>query len=230
MTEIAHPARTRAPTDDRRAAIALAARALIVEKGVEGLRTRDIAERVGINVATLHYHVPSKEALIQLVADSMREEFMNQHVTRPRKHLSARERMDLEFVDFRELMDERPDAMLVYSELMERARRDDRIAAAIRPMQRKWRQIVTDLLTEGVTDGVYRPDIDAESAAIFIIGAMIGFCRTGMGDLAGFDRLVAELQRAIRNPALDALGAHVNADLSKSAGTPRHPGEPVSKE
>jgi AcrR family transcriptional regulator len=230
MTEIAHPARTRAPTDDRRAAIALAARALIVEKGVEGLRTRDIAERVGINVATLHYHVPSKEALIQLVADSMREEFMHQQVTRPRKHLSARERMDLEFVDFRELMEERPDVMLVFSELMERARRDERIAAAIRPMQRKWRQIVADLLTEGVTDGVYRPDIDPLPAAIMLIGALVGHCRAGLGDLVGFDQLVAELQRAIRNPALDAPGTHVNADLSKSAGTLRHSGELVSKE
>ena len=53
--------------DDRRDAIARAARSLIVEKGVEGLRTRDIADRVGINIATLHYHVPTKEALIELV-------------------------------------------------------------------------------------------------------------------------------------------------------------------
>ena len=56
-------AQKRESTEDRRAAIARAARELIVEKGVEGLRTRDIAERVGINIATLHYHVPSKEAL-----------------------------------------------------------------------------------------------------------------------------------------------------------------------
>ena len=34
----------RAPTDDRRTAIAAAARSLIVENGVEGLRTRDIAD------------------------------------------------------------------------------------------------------------------------------------------------------------------------------------------
>lgn len=49
-----------ASTDDRRAEIAAAARGLIVEKGLEGLRARDIAERVGINIATLHYHVPSR--------------------------------------------------------------------------------------------------------------------------------------------------------------------------
>ena len=60
------------------AAIAAAARALIAERGFEGLRTRDIADRVGINIATLHYHVPTKEALIELVAQSMRDDFIAQ--------------------------------------------------------------------------------------------------------------------------------------------------------
>src|SRR4051812_49876883 len=102
------PGPSRYSTDDRRVAIAAAARALIVEKGVEGLRTRDIAERVGINVATLHYHVPTKEALIGLVADSLRADFIQHSIDRPRDHLSASERMDLEFVDFREAALERP--------------------------------------------------------------------------------------------------------------------------
>ena len=70
--------RHRGSSDIRRPAIAAAARALIAERGFEGLRTRDIAERVGINVATLHYHVPSKEALIELVAQSMRDDFIAQ--------------------------------------------------------------------------------------------------------------------------------------------------------
>src|SRR3954471_22931156 len=96
----------RLPTDDRRTAIAVAARALIVEKGVEGLRTRDIAKRVGINIATLHYHVPTKEALIGLVAETMKVEFRRQSLTRPRAHLSAVERLEHEFYDFREMYSE----------------------------------------------------------------------------------------------------------------------------
>ena len=207
----------RAHTDDRRAEIAAAARSLIVEKGVEGLRTRDIAERVGINVATLHYHVPTKEALLGLVAEAMRHDFIQQQIDRPRAHLSARERMDLEFVDFREMLATQSETMLCLSELMERARRDEKIAGAIRPLQRKWREIVSDLLSEGVSDGVYRPDMDPQSAAIMIIGAMVGFSRTRPGDLEGFDRLVAELQRAIRNSALTA-----GADLSNGKRAPRH--------
>jgi len=203
----------RAPTDDRRSAIAAAARALIVEKGVEGLRTRDIAERVGINIATLHYHVPTKEALIELVAESLRDAFMQQTIDRPRAHLSAKERMDLEFVDFREIALEKPEIMLVFSELMERARRDERIAEAILPMKHRWRAILTGLLTEGVSDGAYRPDMDAEAVASIFMSCFIGFCRNPHKDAERFERLVAELQRVIRNPALDAPPA----DLSKSA-------------
>jgi AcrR family transcriptional regulator len=200
MNEISPIERRRAPNDDRRTAIAKAARELIVEKGVEGLRTRDIADRVGINVATLHYHVPSKEALIELVAESLTEQFRDQHETRPRAHLRVAERMELEFVDFREVTLDRPEAMLVFSELMERARRDERIAAAILPLKHKWRLTLVDLLTEGVADGTFRPDIDAEAAASVILSSMIGFCRNRSKDPETYERLTAELRRAIRNP------------------------------
>ena len=207
----------RAATDDRRTEIAAAARALIVEKGVEGLRTRDIAKRVGINVATLHYHVPTKEALIGLVADSLRADFIQHSIDRPRAHLSASERMDLEFVDFRETALEKPEIMLVFSELIERARRDEIIEAAIIPMKKHWRQMLVDILSEGVSDGVFRGDLDPEPFANVLIGTFIGFCRNAHKDPGSFERLVAELQRAIRNPALDA-----DANLSNGKKAPRH--------
>ena len=203
----------RESTEDRRAAIASAARALIVEKGVEGLRTRDIAERVGINIATLHYHVPSKEALMQLVAESLRRDFMQHAIDRPRAHLGAKERMDLEFVDFRETAIDRPEIMLVFSELLERARRDEIIAAAMLPMKRYWRQMLVGLLSEGVAEGVYRRDIDPEVFAGVLISTFIGFCRSADKSPAVLERLVAELQRAMRNP---------EPSLSKLAPAPRH--------
>jgi AcrR family transcriptional regulator len=201
MIENLPPERRRAPSDDRRAAIAKAARELIAEKGVEGLRTRDIAERVGINVATMHYHVPTKEALIELVAESLQLFFHGQSVARPRAHLSARERMDLEFVDFREVALERPEIMLVFSELMERARRDERIADAILPLKKKWRQMLVDLLSEGVREGAYRKDLDPDAFATVLMSSMIGFCRNRHKESGAYERLVAELQRAMRNPA-----------------------------
>lgn len=183
--------------DDRRDAIARAARALIVEKGVEGLRTRDIADKVGINIATLHYHVPTKEALIELVAASLKADFMQQTIDRPRDHLSPAERMEAEFVDFREVALERPEVMLVFSELMERGRRDPRIAEAILPMKRKWREILRDLLTEGVSAGLYRADLDTDAFATIMIASFIGFCRNPRNGPESFDRMVGELRRAM---------------------------------
>jgi len=209
----------RESTEDRRVAIARAARELIVEKGVEGLRTRDIAERVGINIATLHYHVPTKEALIMLVAESLRGDFMRHAIDRPRAHLGVEARMELEFVDFRETAIERPEIMLVFSELIERARRDEIVAAAVLPMKRYWRQMLIDLLAEGVAAGVYRPDIDPEAFASILISSFIGFCRSPSKTPESLERLVAELQRAMRNPHRETQTA-----LSNPASASRHRG------
>jgi len=57
--------RTRtAHRDERRRSLVLAAYQLIAEKGFEQLRTRDVAARAGVNIATLHYYFASKEDLI----------------------------------------------------------------------------------------------------------------------------------------------------------------------
>lgn len=190
----------RESTDDRRRAIAAAARALIVEKGFEGLRTRDIAERVGINIATLHYHVPTKEALIELVAETMKAEFRAQSINRPRAHLSPAERLEHEFYDFEEMFTERQELIGLMSEMMERARRDPAVAAGLRPILRKWREMVADILVAGKADGTFRPDLDPEPAAQMLTSSMIGFCRGGGTSREQFARLRAELYRALRNP------------------------------
>src|SRR5919204_6244694 len=55
------------PKPDRRRALVAAAYARIASDGFEGLRTRDVAADVGVNIATLHYYFPTKEALIRAV-------------------------------------------------------------------------------------------------------------------------------------------------------------------
>lgn len=188
----------RETSDDRRRAIAAAARELIAEKGFEGLRTRDIAARVGINVATLHYHVPTKEALIGLVADAMRADFRAQTLQRPRAHLSPLERLEHEFFDYGEMFHEQRDTLAVMSELMERARRDAVILAAMQPILGRWHQLVAAIFVDGLADGTFRSDLDPEAAASMVIGALIGFSRGPDTTPQYFERLCAELRRAVR--------------------------------
>jgi AcrR family transcriptional regulator len=186
--------------EDRRAAIAEAARTLIVEKGLEGLRTRDIADRVGINIATLHYHVPSKEALVALVTETMKLEFQAQSRSRPRAHLSPADQLEHEFDDFRELLTERSELLALMNELIERGRRDPVVDAAMRPLLCVWREMLSGILAAGRDDGSFRADMDPGYAALMLIGAMIGFCRNPDPSLQNFERYRAELRRAVRNP------------------------------
>jgi AcrR family transcriptional regulator len=58
--------------------LVLAAYDLISEKGFEELRTRDVAMRVGVNIATLHYYFASKEDLIEGVVDYLLDLFSSE--------------------------------------------------------------------------------------------------------------------------------------------------------
>jgi AcrR family transcriptional regulator len=188
---------SRASTEDRQKAIAAAARALIAERGFEGLRTRDIADRVGINVATLHYHVPTKQALVRLVAQSLREDFVAQHTRRPRQGLSATARLDLEFADFRDLFATGRQLLNVMAELTLRATRDEEVATEILPMQAGWHGQIAALLAQGRTDGSFRSDLDPEAAATVVIGAMTACLRQPVPCIDQLESVFAQLRRAI---------------------------------
>jgi len=186
----------RRDSDSRRAEIAAAVRALIAERGFEGLRMRDIAERVGINIATLHYHIPAKEALITLVAQSLRDDFIAQHRAQSREGLSPVEQLRLEFADFRDTFLNNPERFLVMGEMQERARRDPAVAAAMTPMRGYWHQQWRAILEAGKADGSFRADIDPAAAASILIGGMIAATKQPEPSLDALDRIIAELERA----------------------------------
>jgi AcrR family transcriptional regulator len=186
--------------EERRAAIAVAARQLIAERGFEGLRTRDIAERVGINIATLHYHVPSKEALIGLVAQSIRDQFIAQNQRRSREGLTPLQLLQGELADCRETMVDDRQTFVVLAELFERARRDEKVASALRPMRARWKNEIASILEAGRADGSFRSDLDSDAAATIIVSALRGAAADAAFDLPAFDRLVAELLRAVAAP------------------------------
>ena len=171
-------------TDDRKRAIAAAARSLIVEKGFEGLRTREIADRVGINVATLHYHIPTKDALIELVAQSMKEDFMEQYYRYPREGLNPRQLLELEIVKHHETRRHNPELLFVMEEMGRRARHDPVIARYIDPMRGYWRAQIIEILQAGVADGSFRADLDPQGACYQVIGTMVAMSMYRLDDEA----------------------------------------------
>src|ERR1700751_4980732 len=63
------------PRGERRRALAAAAFRRLASAGFEGRRTRDVAADVGVNIATLHYYFPTKEALIRAVIGQAMQRF-----------------------------------------------------------------------------------------------------------------------------------------------------------
>lgn len=190
-----HPNSKRESGDERRLAIAAAARAVIVEKGLEGLRTRDIAQRVGINIATLHYHVPSKETLVALVAESIRHDFRIQAQRHPRDGKSGLEQLRLEFDDFRETAQDMPELIIILTELVERARRDAAIAEIVLPLNQFWRNQFVEIFRLGIADGSFRPDLDPEAAAMITTGALSDSWRRSSILPVELERMLFELER-----------------------------------
>lgn len=193
--------------DERRMAIARAARELIVEKGLEGLRTRDIAARVGINIATLHYHVPSKEALVALVAQSLKSEFQDQGRRRPREGRTGLELLRMEFEDIAESILEFPDRLNIMGELVERSRRDPAIAAIIGPMHSYWHSMLADIFAKGVEDGTLRRDMDPQAAAQIFLGMIAGW-RSSTPSRAELDAVFSEFERCAIAPQANRKTNH----------------------
>ncbi len=196
------PQSKRESTGERQNAIARAARDLIVEKGFEGLRTRDVADRVGINIATLHYHVPSKNALVELVATSIRAEFQAQEAKRPRTGTSARRQLQMELEDFRETLVDMPDLAALIVELAQRARRDEAVGCVMRPLHQHWIGQFCAIFERGRLDGSFRPDIDPMSAAHITVATLGDHWRNPSARLDQFDGIAAEIERAFLDPAV----------------------------
>jgi AcrR family transcriptional regulator len=164
------------PEDRRRQLISVASR-LIADKGIEALRTRDIAAAAKINIATLHYHFPTKEALVQAVIADFIDQFRS---ARESKHLpveSARQQLRLEMQDVRTRLTSAQEQLAVLTELAIRARRDPAIAQILRHMDRGWHRQLSGILQRGKDGGEFRRDLDADSAASAIMAQLrsLGF-------------------------------------------------------
>src|ERR1700737_5199374 len=97
---------------ERQEALVQAAYGLLAERGFEGLRTRDVAAKVGVNIATLHYYYPTKEKLIRAVLGYAMERFRStlQPAGSPGEQLRAR------FAGIRRLARDEPQLFIAMGE------------------------------------------------------------------------------------------------------------------
>jgi|SRR5215216_1246413 len=194
------PVASPAPADVRRTELVQAAFDLIAERGLEELRTRDIAAKVGINISTLHYYFDTKESLIAAVVDHMTELFRT--VRAPLADgATALEELRQLFATQLYRRRQQPGLEVVVQEMMLRARRDEKVRARLELMLLGWNAYVESVIMRGVREGDFARDIDAKAAAAIVTSYTIGnnlqhgVRPTGFPYQAAYELLISSLAR-----------------------------------
>jgi len=161
--------------DERYQELILAAYNLIAEKGVGGLRIHEVANRVGVNNATLHYYFPTKDALLRAVAEQLGRDFTNSPAPDPLATAAENtptQKIKNYFKSLAYQLRTTPDRFIVIDELFLAARRDKQLAQVLQ-IDTSWQAYLTTILAEGVQQGVFRSELDIAQIALTIIA----FCK-----------------------------------------------------
>ena len=178
--------------EPRRDELVLAAYRRIAEAGFEGLRTRDVADEVGVNIATLHYYFPTKEALIRGVVGHAMGRFRTAFApgTRPGEQLAA------QFKGIRRLAAHEPELFTVMGELALRSSRDPAIAAIFQETIRAWHDILVVLVRHAQNEGFVDKRLDPETTASVVIATLSGLFMVPIADTSSnrVDKALAQLE------------------------------------
>jgi AcrR family transcriptional regulator len=188
---IAAKAGPRASQEKRRQELVLAAFDLIAEHGFEGLRTRDVAARVGVNIATLHYYFPTKEALIRGVLDQAMLRFRSTLAP----HGSPADQLRNHLRAVRKLLAEEPELKAVMGELALRSARDRSIAAIMTEMYEGWHATVRGLLRRAVKEGGLRQDVDSDGVAALVLATLTAATLPTLSGTPRSDQALRQLER-----------------------------------
>jgi AcrR family transcriptional regulator len=182
---------TRAAPEKRRQELVLAAYREIAEHGFEGLRTREVAAEVGVNIATLHYYFPTKESLIQAVLDHAMGRFRS--TLTPHGSPSDQLRNYLRAV--RKLLLEEPELGAVMAELALRSVRDRSTGRIIGAMYDTWHVTVRGLLRRAAKEGTLRADLDSDAVAALIVATLTSMTLPVMAEANRGDQALRQLER-----------------------------------
>jgi len=174
----------------RRAALLRAAFDVVAEVGFEGLRTRAVAHRAGVNIATLHFYFPSKQHLIEGLAQLIGAKFVTLHGRPPRPSgLSALDRLRQEFSDGRFYLKHHPEMLLALQEFALRGKRDPEVQKTVDQMNAHWRDGIERMVRAGVADGTFRDDIPPGEMLSMLMSIFAGAAASSGGQIDAIERI-----------------------------------------
>lgn len=161
--------------DRRRLALLEAAYELTAEKGLAGLRTRDVAARAKVNISTLHYYFGTKQELLTALVVFTCAKF--EPTGAEKRPAWVKSALAAQFSDSWAAFEKTENLEIVLEELSVHSRQDAQAKKAFGDVYRAWNAAVEALLHAEVTAGRLRADLDPRLGAFvvtsFIIGASV---------------------------------------------------------
>lgn len=178
-------------SEKRRGGIVLAAFREIAKSGFEGLRTREVAAEVGINIATLHYYFPTKESLIGAVLEHAMERFR----ASLEPHGSPEDQLRNYLRAVRRLLSQEPELGAVMAEMVLRSVRDRTTGRILEQMYEQWHTTTRGLLRRAARNGRLRPELDSEGVAALIVATLTALTLPVMSGSGRGDQALRQLER-----------------------------------
>ena len=181
------------PPEPRKDALVAAAYRILATRGFEGLRTREVAAAVGVNIATLHYYFPHKEDLIRgVVAHAM---------GRFRGTLggagSAEDQLRAHFRGLRRLSRDEPELFTVMAELAIRGVRDTSLRKIVGSTDDAWRAMLRTLLRRAKDEGAVAQDLDPDGMAAVIVATLKGTFMLPASEPENVERTFRQLETLV---------------------------------
>ena len=178
---------------DRKSELVEIAYRLIAQNGLEGFRIRQVAAEAGIDNGTLHYHFPSKEALILGVVDYLMEDLKNNRAVWKDAEKTALDELRMEFEDICLRLRRTPEQFIVLSDLAVRSWRDPVVAKIFRKLDDGWHAHLVALLERGIQQGIFRNNLNVPLCARAMMVALRGIGYQSRLPRRKVDELVSEL-------------------------------------
>lgn len=146
--------------------LALAA-AMFAERGLRATTVRDIADSAGILSGSLYHHFSSKEEMVDEVLRGFLDWLFARYQQIIDTEANPLERLKGLFMASFEAIETRHAEVVIYQDEAKRLSSHERFSY-VDERNRQQRKMWVDVLTQGIEEGYFRPDVDVDLVYRFI--------------------------------------------------------------
>ncbi|MGQ4600077.1 TetR family transcriptional regulator [Nocardia sp. R6R-6] len=151
----------------RRSELLALAAELFAERGLRATTVRDIADAAGILSGSLYHHFDSKESMVDEILRGFLDDLFGRYREIVAAGPSSRDTLAALVLASYESFDRWHAAVAIYQAEAKRLRTAERFTY-IADYNREFRELWHRVLTNGVQDGSFRPELDVELAYRFL--------------------------------------------------------------